>query len=69
MESLLIHPRDPNQLEQIKTYLQSLKVAFEIKKSAFPGHVIEGIQKAIAEGEAGQTISFDEFRNKHFLSK
>ena len=68
MESLLIHPQDPGQLEQIKAYLKSLKIAFEVKKSALPPHVIAGIEKAIAEDDAGQTMSFDEFRQKHFLS-
>jgi hypothetical protein len=68
MESLLIHPQDPSQLEQIKAYLNSLKITFEVKKSTLPPHVIAGIEKAIAEDDAGQTISFDEFRDKHFLS-
>ena len=68
MESLLIHPQDPGQLEQIKAYLNSLKVSFEVKKSALPPDVIAGIEKAIAEDDAGQTMSFDEFRQKHFLS-
>lgn len=69
MESLLIHPQGPNQLEQIKTSLKSIKVAFQIKTSGLPGHVVEGIKKAIAEDDADKTISFEEFRNKHFLSK
>jgi len=68
MESLLIHPQDPGQLEQIKAYLKSLKIAFEVKKSDLPPHVIAGIEKAIAEDDAGQTMSFEEFRGKHFLS-
>jgi len=68
MESLLIHPRDPGQLEQIKAYLKSLKITFEVKKSTLPPHVVAGIEKAIAEDDAGQTMSFDEFRQKHFLS-
>jgi len=68
MESLLIHPQDPGQLEQIKTYLNSLKIAFEVKKSTLPPHVVVGIEEAIAEDDAGKTMSFDEFRQKHFLS-
>jgi hypothetical protein len=68
MESLLIHPQDPRQLEQIKVYLKSLKVAFEVKGDDLPPHVIAGIEKGIAEDDAGQTISFDEFRQKHFLT-
>jgi hypothetical protein len=68
MESPLIHPQDPDQLEQVKAYLSSLKIAFEVKKSTLPDHVIAGIEQAIAEDDAGQTISFDEFRQKHFLS-
>jgi hypothetical protein len=68
MESLLIHPQDPGQLEQIKAYLNALKITFEVKKSVLPPHVVAGIEKAIAEDDAGQTMSFDEFREKHFLS-
>ena len=68
MESLLIHPQNPGQLEQVKTYLNSLKIAFEVKKSTLPPHVVAGIEKAIAEDDAGQTMSFDEFNQKHFLS-
>jgi hypothetical protein len=68
MESLLIHPQDPGQLEQIKAYLNSLKIAFEVKKSNLPSHVIDGIEKAIAENHAGQTMSFGEFSQQHFLS-
>jgi len=68
MESLLIHPQDPSQLEQIKAYLKSLKIAFEVKKSTLPPHVVAGIEKAIAEDDAGQAMSFAEFRQKHFLS-
>ena len=68
MESLLIHPRDPGQLEQIKAYLNALKISFEIKKSSLPPQVIAGIEIAIAEDDPGQTMSFEEFRQKHFLS-
>ena len=68
MESLLIHPHDPSQLEQVKAYLISLKITFEVKKSDLPLHVLAGIRKGIAEDEAGETMSFDEFRQRHFLS-
>jgi hypothetical protein len=68
MESLLIHPQDPGQLEQIKAYLISLKITFEVKKSDLPPHVLAGIKKGIAEDDAGQTMSFEEFRQRHFLS-
>ena len=64
----MIHPQDPGQLEQIKAYLNSLKVTFEVKKNALPPHVVAGIEKGVAEDDAGQTMSFDEFRQKHFLS-
>jgi hypothetical protein len=30
--------------------------------------VVAGIEKAIAEDDAGQTMSFEEFRQKRFLS-
>ena len=73
MESLLIHPQDAAQLKEIKAYLHSLKIAFEVKKSGLlksglPPHVVAGIAKGMAEDDAGQTVSFEEFRQKHFLS-
>jgi hypothetical protein len=68
MESLLIHPQNQSQLEQIKSYLTSLKVEFEVKKTTLPPHVIAGLEQAMAEARAGNTISFEEFKQKHFLS-
>ena len=68
MESLLIHPQDETQLEQIKNYLMSLEIEFEVQKSTLPPHVIAGLEKGMAEARAGQTISFEEFKQKHFLS-
>ncbi len=68
MESLLIHPQDPARLEQIKAYQKKLKVAFEVRKDMLQPHVVAGIKKGIEDDEAGLTISFEEFRNKHFLS-
>ena len=47
MESLLIHPQDPGQLEQVKTYLNSLKIAFEVKKSTLPPHVVAVLKKLL----------------------
>ena len=68
MESLLIHPQNPGQLELIKAYLQTLKVTFEVTESTLPADVIAGISESIAQDDAGQTISFEEFRQKHFIS-
>jgi hypothetical protein len=68
MESLLIHPQDQSQLEQIKSYLTALEVEFEVKQSTLPPHVIAGLKQAMSEARAGNTISFEEFKQKHFLS-
>ena len=66
MESILIHPESAEQLKTVKAVLKALKVPFEPQTVALPAHVSKSIEKSIKQFEAGQTISLQEFKEKHF---
>ena len=66
MESILIHPESAEQLKTIKAFLKALKVPFEPQANDFPPYVLENIEEGIKQYENGQTISLDEFKEKHF---
>jgi hypothetical protein len=66
MESILIHPENAEQLKTVKAVLKALKVQFESRPAdVFPSHVAASINKGIQQYEAGQSISMDEFTQKH----
>ena len=69
MESILIHPESAEQLKAIKAVLKALKVPFEPQSNSLPPHVIKGIEKGLEQAKSGQTISFEEFKEKHFSEK
>jgi len=69
MESLLIHPESAEQLKTVKAVLKALKVRFEPQVSTLPLHVLKGIEESIKQFENGQTISLQEFKEKHLSKK
>lgn len=69
MESILIHPDSPEQLKTVKAVLKALKVQFEPQTSALPDHVIKSIDRGLKQNDIGQTISLEEFKEKHFYKK
>ena len=69
MESILIHPESAEQLKTVKAVLKALKVPFEPQSTALPPHVSQSIEKSIKQYEKGQTISLQEFKEKHFSKK
>ena len=69
MESILVHPDNAEQLKIVKAFLKDLKVKFESQTSTFPPHVLKGIEESIAQHEGGQTISLQEFKEKHLVKK
>jgi hypothetical protein len=64
MESILVHPQDPRQLEQIIAYLVSLKVPFDVQDPSPADDAAGGIEDDIDAGDEGKVISFDDFRRK-----
>jgi hypothetical protein len=69
MESILIYPENAEQLKTVKAVLKALKVQFESQSDRLPPHVLNGIEKSMEQYENGQTISLEEFKNKHFAQK
>ena len=66
MESILIHPESAEQLKTVKAVLKALKVPFEPQATVLPAHISKSVEKSIKQFEAGQTISLEEFKRKHF---
>lgn len=69
MEAIVIHPENPEQLKTIKAVLKALKVPFESQSATLPPHVWKGVEKGIEQYEKGETITLNEFKEKHFSKK
>jgi hypothetical protein len=69
MEPILIYPESTEQLKTIKAVLKALKVHFEPQSNTLPSHVLKDAQESIKQYENGQTISFEEFKERHFSKK
>lgn len=69
MESILIHPVSAEQLKTVKAVLKALNVQFEPQTTSLPPHVTKSIEKSIGQYEEGQTISIQQFKEKHFSKK
>lgn len=65
MESLVIHPENAQQLRTVKAVLKALKVQFEPQAIKLPAHVLKGIDKSLQQFAAGNSISMEEFSQKH----
>ena len=69
MQSIVIHPENAEQLKAIKAFLKDMKVQIEPQSNTFPPPVIAGIEESIKQHENGQTISLQEFKEKHLAKR
>ncbi len=69
MEPLLIYPENAEQLKTVKAVLKALKVHFEPSSNTLPPHILKIAEKSIEQYKNGQTISFEEFKERHFSKK
>jgi hypothetical protein len=69
MEPLLIYPESAEQLKTVKAVLKALKIQFEPQSSALPPHALKSIERGMQQVENSQTISLEEFKERHFLKK
>jgi phosphate starvation-inducible protein PhoH len=69
MESIVVYPQDDEQLEMVKGVLKALKVQFEPQQVDLPAHIKKSIEKSLKQFEGGQSISFQDFKKKHFIHK
>jgi len=67
MERIMIYPESVEQLKTVKAVLKALKVPFEPQKTTLPPHVLKSIEKGMKQIEDGQTISLEEFKERHFF--
>jgi hypothetical protein len=66
METLVIHPKDKNQLAAIKAFMQALDIDFEKQEDAITDDLKKSILQGISEADNGETMSFESFKAKHF---
>ncbi|MFC3561582.1 DUF2683 family protein [Pedobacter jamesrossensis] len=66
METLIVHPKDENQLAAIKAFMQALNIDFENQANTITDNLKRSIDKGINEADNGETISFEAFKLKHF---
>ena len=69
MESILVHPENAEQLKTVKAVLKALKVQFEPQATVLPHNVSKSVEKSLKQYEAGQTISLQQFTEKHLSKK
>jgi hypothetical protein len=69
MESIMVHPENEVQLETLKAVLKALKIPFEPQSTSFPSHISKSIEKSLKQFESGETISIEQFTEKHFSKK
>jgi len=68
MEALIVYPTK-EQEKAVKAFLKTLKVHFEKKEEALPAHVLAGIKRGQDDFEAGNTVSFEDFKKQLSISK
>lgn len=69
MESLVVHIENKEQAKAIKAFMKALKIKFEKTEDTIPPHIMAGIENSTRQFENGETISLEEFKEKHFRKK
>jgi hypothetical protein len=68
MEALIVYPTK-EQTKAVKAFLKALNVDFEKKEEVLPPHVLAGIKRGQEDFEAGNTISFEDFKKQLSITK
>lgn len=66
METLLVHPKDENQLAAIKAFMQALDIDFE-KQDKLPVNILDSIKRGLKQAEKGEVVPMNEFKARHFV--
>jgi hypothetical protein len=69
MEAITIHPKNSHQLKALKAVLKALRIPFEPQSASLLDHIAKSIQTGLKQFEAGQTITLEEFKSKHFIKR
>lgn len=68
METLVVYPTKAQE-RAVTAFLKALNVQFEKKQEVLPAHVLEGIKKGQEDIKAGDTFTYDEFKQQLSISK
>ena len=68
MEALIVYPTKAQE-KAVTDFLEALNVTFEKKERPLPPQVLAGIKKAEEEIEAGDTFTYEEFKQQLSISK
>ena len=68
METLIVYPTKAQE-KAVTAFLKALNVQFEKKEEVLPPHVLAGIKKGQEDIKAGDTFSYDEFKQQLSISK
>lgn len=68
METLVVRPKDENQLAAIKAFMQALNIDFE-KQDKLPNYIFDNIERGLKQAKEGEVITMDEFKAKHFIKQ
>ena len=66
METLVVHPKDENQLDAVKAFMQALDIDFEKQDDYLSSGLKESVNTGVSEAKNGEVISFEAFKAKHF---
>lgn len=69
MEAITIHPKNTQQLKALKAVLKALRIPFEPQSASLPEHISKSIETGLKQLEAGQTITLEEFKRRHFTRR
>ena len=59
METVIMHPKNKEQLSALKAFAKALKVDFETEKSPYNPEFVAKIKESLKRVEAGQYITLD----------
>ena len=54
MNTLIVYPKNKEQLTALKAVMKAMKIAFEQKSESYPEWVTNGVKDSLNEAEAGK---------------
>ncbi|SHH08923.1 DUF2683 family protein [Pedobacter caeni] len=63
MDRLIVYPANEEQMLALQAVLETMKIPFEQKEAAHPGHVIDGLIKSSKEVEEGKSEPYTGIRD------
>jgi len=68
METLIVYPTKAQE-KSVRQFLEAMNVQFEKKETDLPPHVLAGIKKGQEDIAAGNTLTYEEFKQQLSIYK